>query len=86
MPNTARLTTCSDFPSVEASGSGEAALADGGTMTRQVPTDNVETKHVETLYHDILKEVHVLDPAVGSGAFLLAAQDVLVDIYMQCIE
>jgi len=74
------------FPSVEASGSGEAALADGGTMTRQVPTDNVETKHVETLYHDILKEVHVLDPAVGSGAFLLAAQDVLVDIYMQCIE
>jgi len=53
-------------------------------MTRQVPTDNVETKHVETLYNDIL--VHVLDPAVGSGAFLLAAQDVLVDIYMQCIE
>jgi len=45
------------FPSVEASGSGEAALADGGTMTRQVPTDNVETKHVETLYNDILKEV-----------------------------
>jgi len=74
------------FPSVEASGSGEAALADGGTMTRQVPTENVETKHVETMYHDILKETHVLDPAVGSGAFLLAAQDVLVDIYMQCIE
>ncbi|WP_336023078.1 Eco57I restriction-modification methylase domain-containing protein [Halobellus salinisoli] len=74
------------FPTVEAGGSGEAALADGGTMTRQVPTENVETKHVETLYHDILKEVHVLDPAVGSGAFLLAAQDVLVDIYMQCIE
>ncbi|MFC7074336.1 Eco57I restriction-modification methylase domain-containing protein [Halovenus rubra] len=73
------------FPGIEAS-SDEAALADGGTMTRQVPTNNVETKHVETLYHDILKEVHVLDPAVGSGAFLLAAQDVLVDIYMQCIE
>ena len=73
------------FPGVEASG-GEEAVADGGTMTRQVPTENVETKHVETLYHDILKEAHILDPAVGSGAFLLAAQDVLVDIYIQCIE
>ncbi len=73
------------FSGVEAS-SGDEALADGGTMTQQVPTQNVETKHVETLYHDILKEAHVLDPAVGSGAFLLSAQDVLVDIYMQCIE
>jgi len=73
------------FPGVETS-SGEQAVADGGTMTRQVPTENVETNHVETLYHDILKEAHILDPAVGSGAFLLAAQDVLVDIYIQCIE
>ncbi len=73
------------FPGVDASRGGEA-LADGGTMTQQVPTGNVKTKHVETLYHDILKETHVLDPAVGSGAFLLAAQDVLVDIYLQCIE
>ena len=73
------------FPSIDES-SGEAALADGGTMTQQVSTNNVETKHIETLYHDILKEAHIIDPAVGSGAFLLAAQDVLVDIYMQCIE
>ena len=73
------------FRSVDAS-SGEEAVADGGTMTQQAATENVETKHVETLYHDILKEAHVLDPAVGSGAFLLAAQDVLVDIYIQCIE
>jgi len=73
------------FPGVEAR-SGEEAVADGGTMTRQVPTENVETNHVETLYHDILKESHILDPAVGSGAFLLAAQDVLVDIYIQYIE
>jgi hypothetical protein len=34
----------------------------------------------------ILTEARVLDPAVGSGAFLLAAQEVLVDIYLQCIE
>jgi len=73
------------FSNVEVGG-GEPAVADGGAMTQQVPTENVETSHVETLYHDILKEAHILDPAVGSGAFLLAAQDVLVDIYMQCIE
>jgi hypothetical protein len=62
------------------------AVADGGAVTQQVPTSNVETSHVETLYHDILKEARVLDPGVGSGAFLLAAQEVLLDIYMQCIE
>ncbi len=73
------------FPEVE-TGDGEAAVADGGAMTPQVTTENVETNHVETLYHDILKTAHVLDPAVGSGAFLLAAQDVLLDIYIQCIE
>ncbi len=73
------------FSNIEAGG-GESAVADGGTMTQQVHTEDVETGHVETLYHDILKEAHILDPAVGSGAFLLAAQDVLVDIYMQCIE
>ncbi len=70
-------------PDVE---SGVEALADGGVVTTQVPTKNVETRHVETLYHDFLKEARVLDPAVGSGAFLLAAQEVLLDIYMQCIE
>ncbi|MDL5363794.1 DNA methyltransferase [Halalkalicoccus sp. NIPERK01] len=63
-----------------------AAIADGGTVTQQAATENVETSHVETLYHDILKEVQILDPAVGSGAFLLAAQEVLLDLYMQCIE
>ncbi|WP_168654368.1 Eco57I restriction-modification methylase domain-containing protein [Halorubrum sp. PV6] len=73
------------FSEVKVAESG-TAVADGGTMTQQAATESVETKHVETLYHDILKEAHVLDPAVGSGAFLLAAQDVLVDIYLQCIE
>ena len=62
------------------------AVADGGTITQQAPTDRVQTHHVETLYFDILQDVRVLDPAVGSGAFLLAAQDVLLDIYLQCLE
>jgi len=66
--------------------SGVEAVADGGEVTAQVPTQNVETRHVEALYHDYLKEARILDPAVGSGAFLLAAQEVLLDIYMQCIE
>ncbi|WP_323677563.1 DNA methyltransferase [Halorubellus sp. PRR65] len=68
------------------SGGANEALADGGAITAQAPTNNVETEHVETLYHDILTEMSVLDPAVGSGAFLLAAQEVLLDIYLQCIE
>jgi hypothetical protein len=73
------------FPAPDAE-SGVEALADGGAVTAQVPPQNVETRHVETLYHDFLKKAHILDPAVGSGAFLLAAQEVLLDIYMQCIE
>ncbi|WP_135851111.1 Eco57I restriction-modification methylase domain-containing protein [Halorussus salinus] len=73
------------FPAPDAE-SGVEALADGGVVTEQIPTENVETRHVETLYHDFLKDTRVVDPAVGSGAFLLAAQEVLLDIYMQCIE
>jgi len=72
------------FSTVDAAGA--EALADGGAVTAQVPTENVQTHHVETLYHDVLTEMRVLDPAVGSGAFLLAAQEVLLDIYIQCIE
>ncbi|MYL68627.1 Eco57I restriction-modification methylase domain-containing protein [Halorubrum distributum] len=67
-------------------GDGATALVDGGTATVQVSTENVQTSHVETLYHDVLREMRVLDPAVGSGAFLLASQEVLLDIYIQCIE
>ncbi|MUV85521.1 type II restriction endonuclease subunit M [Natronomonas sp. CBA1123] len=65
---------------------GAEALADGGAVTAHVPTEHVQIDHVETLYHDVLTEMRVLDPAVGSGAFLLASQEVLLDIYMQCIE
>ncbi|AXR82477.1 Eco57I restriction-modification methylase domain-containing protein [Natrarchaeobaculum sulfurireducens] len=71
---------------VEARTTGEEIVADGGTITQQGPTGAVQTEHVETLYFDILQEARVLDPAVGSGAFLLAAQDVLLDIYLQCLE
>jgi hypothetical protein len=63
-----------------------AAIADGGVVTQQAPTENVDVGHVETLYHDILTEAKLLDPAVGSGAFLLAGQEVLLDLYVQCIE
>ncbi|MCL9814404.1 Eco57I restriction-modification methylase domain-containing protein [Natranaeroarchaeum aerophilus] len=73
------------FPETGASAD-TAAIADGGMVTQQAATENVETGHVETLYHDILKEAQILDPAVGSGAFLLAGQEILLDLYMQCIE
>ncbi len=73
------------FPEASA-GADTTAIADGGMVTHQAPTENVDVGHVETLYHDILKEAKLLDPAVGSGAFLLAGQEVLLDLYMQCIE
>lgn len=68
-----------------ASGEGEA-IADGGVVAHEVDAGTIEQDHVETLYFDVLKEIRVLDPAVGSGAFLLAAQEVLLDVYLQCIE
>lgn len=71
--------------SLDTSGSAEA-IADGGMVTTQAPTEEIQTEHVETLYHDILTEMRIIDPGVGSGAFLLAAQEVLLDIYMQSIE
>jgi hypothetical protein len=66
-------------------GSPGEAVADGG-LARIGSTDSIQRDHVETLYFDVLKETHVLDPAVGSGAFLLAAQDVLLDVYLSCLD
>ncbi|APX96388.1 Eco57I restriction-modification methylase domain-containing protein [Natronorubrum daqingense] len=71
---------------VDAAAAEGEAIADGGAITQQAPTERVQTDHVETLYFDVLQETRVLDPAVGSGAFLLAAQDVLLDVYLQCLE
>ena len=67
-------------------GEGTVTVADSGDVTLQAKSEGVQDRHVEILYHDVLKEVHILDPAVGSGAFLLAAQEVLLDLYLQCIE
>jgi len=70
-----------------AQGESEDAVAtDGGAITQQGAVDAASADHVETLYFDVLKDLHVLDPAVGSGAFLLAAEDVLLDIYLHAIE
>ena len=74
-----------DAASAEESSGGEA-VADGGAVAHEVNIGAIEQDHVETLYFDVLKQARVLDPAVGSGAFLLAAQEVLLDIYLQCIE
>jgi hypothetical protein len=64
----------------------EEAIADGGVLAHEVDAETIEQDHIETLYFDVLKEIRLLDPAVGSGAFLLAAQEVLMDVYIQCIE
>ncbi|CCQ35485.1 probable restriction/modification enzyme [Natronomonas moolapensis 8.8.11] len=69
----------------EMDGSGDRAVADGG-IAKTGTIDSIQTDHVETLYFDILKKISILDPAVGSGAFLLAVQEVLIDTYLSCIE
>lgn len=66
--------------------SDDAVATDGGAITQQAAVDAASADHIETLYFDVLKDLHVLDPAVGSGAFLLAAQDVLLDIFLHAIE
>jgi hypothetical protein len=40
----------------------------------------------KTLYFEILKPLSVLDPAVGSGAFLFAALNILLPIYRKTID
>jgi hypothetical protein len=50
------------------------------------PVKEIERDEVEYLFFEVLNDVKVLDPAVGSGAFLLAAQQVLIDIYLSCIQ
>ncbi len=70
-----------------AKGESEGTVAtDGGAITQQAAVDAASADQVETLYFDVLKDLHVLDPAVGSGAFLLAAEDVLLDIYLHAVE
>ncbi len=68
-----------------ASQSDTPVVADGG-VAQTVNLEAVNQDHVQTLYFDALKKLRVLDPAVGSGAFLLAAQEVLLDVYLQCLE
>ncbi|SEP11394.1 hypothetical protein SAMN05216388_103416 [Halorientalis persicus] len=43
-------------------------------------------EEVETLYEEVLLNLKILDPAVGSGAFLLAAEKVLLDVYLECFD
>ena len=64
----------------------DVAVAEGGTIAQIGEVDSIQREDVETLYFEHLQEGRVIDPAVGSGAFLLAAQDVLLDIYLSCLE
>ena len=42
-------------------------------------------KEVKFLYKDVLLELTVLDPSVGSGAFLFAALNILLPIYQKAV-
>ncbi len=60
--------------------------SDKDRLTMIGKLESINRDHIERLYFDILKDLKVLDPAVGSGAFLLAAEEVLLDIYLSCID
>jgi len=62
------------------------AVVDVARHTKLGRWSSIQREDVETLYFEHLQEGRVIDPAVGSGAFLLAAQDVLLDIYLSCLE
>lgn len=64
--------------------SDEDVIDEEGTVIGDVK--DIVPKEIEYLYFDVLEELSVLDPAVGSGAFLLAAEDVLLDVYLSCIK
>ena len=50
------------------------------------PIEDIKREEIEYLYFEVLNNIKVLDPAVGSGAFLLAAQEVLLAIYLSALE
>lgn len=45
-----------------------------------------ETEIIKYIYFDILKNLKICDNACGSGAFLIAAQQILMPIYDRCIK
>lgn len=45
-----------------------------------------EVNEIEYLYFDILKKITILDNAVGSGAFLLSAQKILLELMSFCYD
>ena len=47
---------------------------------------NVSSRSLSEIYGDIVQQIRVLDPACGSGAFLLAASNVLLELYTRFEE
>ncbi|MFB6245481.1 MAG: Eco57I restriction-modification methylase domain-containing protein [Candidatus Nanohaloarchaea archaeon] len=69
----------------------EVFAVDEGTEAQEGETtvignlDDINQEEITYLYFEVLQNLKVLDPAVGSGAFLLAAEEILLDIYLSCI-
>ena len=79
-----------DYPSLDSLfgliDDGDEQLFNSAGQSIQIgDTRAIDLNHIETLYFDVLPNLSILDPAVGSGAFLLAAQDSLLDMYMTCL-
>jgi hypothetical protein len=48
--------------------------------------DEDDVARISHLYFEVLRNLTVCDPACGSGAFLIAAEYVLFDLYKRCIQ
>jgi len=45
-----------------------------------------EIDHIQFIYFDVLKKIKICDNACGSGAFLIAAQQILLELNRKCID
>ncbi len=51
-------------------------------LSYYIPTN--ETEKINVNHHNEPEQIHVFDPCVGSGHFLVYAFDVLIEIYREC--
>ncbi len=78
-----------DGGDLSASPSVPTQVADPSLNGIQLIVDTIESAEsldVVMILFDSLREIRILDPTCGSGAFLFAALNVLFDLYDACVE
>jgi len=54
-------------------------------LLNQKDFSDTQLKQISTLYFEFLKKLSICDPACGSGAFLIAAEQILYKLYKKCV-